>query len=107
MPNTKESIKRAIILASALLISTSAILAVELRAETIDAFNKFVASVEARLEPRFAGQHFLWSDEVPGLRQQLLNGAVIAQPAVGNGIVPLKGGLIQDWRGAIFIPHAS
>jgi hypothetical protein len=43
----------------------------------------------------------------PGLRQQLLNGAVIARPLEGNGIVPLKGGLVQDWRGAVFIPHAT
>lgn len=107
MSNTRESIKRTLILASALLISTSATLAVELRAETIDAFNKFVASVEMRLKPRFSGRYFLWSDEYPGLRQQLLNGVVIAQPEVGNGIVPLKGGLVQDWRGAIFIAHAT
>lgn len=94
-------------LASTLLIFAEAMLAVELRAETVDAFNKFIASVELRLEPRFSGQHFLWSDEFPSARQQLLNGMVIAQPVQGNGIVPLKGGLVQDWRGAVFIPHAS
>ncbi len=107
MSNTREGIKRLPILVSALLIFASAALAVELRAETIDAFNKFVAAVELRLESRFSGQHFLWSDEYPGVRQQLLNGAVVAQPVTGNGIVPLKGGLVQDWRGAIFIPRAS
>ena len=99
--------RRALILACALLFFASAALAVELKSETIDAFNKFVAAVEIRLEPRFSGQHFLWSEEVPGMRQQLLNGAVIAQPVVGNGIIPLKGGLIQDWKGAVFIPRAT
>lgn len=79
----------------------------ELKPETIDAFNKFIASVETRLEPCFKGQHFLWSDDSPGVRQQLLSGLVIAQPVEGNGIVPLKGGLVQDWRGAVFIPHAT
>ena len=63
--------------------------------------------MEIRLEPCFKGQHFLWSDEYPAVRQQLLNGAVIAQPVEGNGIVSLKGGLVQDWRGAVFIPHAT
>jgi hypothetical protein len=107
MLKIRENIQRTLIVASGLLIFASATLAVELRTETIDAFDKFVASVEMRLEPRFSGQHFLWSDEVPGVRQQLLNGSVIAQPAVGNGIVPLKGGLVQDWRGAVFIPRAT
>lgn len=99
--------KRTVILVSALAAFSSATLAVELRTETIDAFNQFVASVEMRLEPRFSGQHFLWSDEYPGTRQQLLNGAVIAQPVAGNGIFALRGGLVQDWRGAVFIPHVT
>ena len=99
--------KRPGILAAALLIFVEATLAVELRRETIDAFNKFITSVEMRLEPRFSGQHFLWSDEFPSMRQQLLSGMAIAQPVRGNGIVPLKGGLVQDWRGAVFISHAS
>lgn len=107
MSNIRAGIIRITILAAALLVFTTATLAVELRAETIDAFNRFVASVEMRLEPRFSGQHFLWSDEYPGLRQQLLNGVVIAQPVEGNGIVPLKGGLVQDWRGAVFIPRTT
>jgi hypothetical protein len=81
--------------------------AVELRAEVIDAFNTFIASVEMRLEPRFSGRSFLWSDEFPVVRQQLLKGMVIAQPVQGNGIVPLKGGLVEDWVGAVFIPRAN
>jgi hypothetical protein len=107
MSNRRAGIIRTSILAATLLIFTKATLAVELRAETIDAFNRFVASIEVRLEPRFSGQHFLWSDEYPGVRQELLNGAVVAQPVEGNGIVPVKGGLVQDWRGAVFIPRPS
>ena len=82
-------------------------LAVELKPETIEAFNKFIASVELRLEPCFAGRQFLWSDEFPGVRQQLLDGLVVAQPIHGNGTIALKGGLVQDWKGAVFIPRAS
>lgn len=107
MPVPRAAIRRAAVLATALLTLTSHAPAVELKAETVNVFNKFIVSVEARLEPRFNGQHFLWSDEIPSLRQQILNGEVIAQPVAGNGIVPLKGGLVQDWKGAIFIPHAS
>jgi hypothetical protein len=99
--------KRPAILAAALLIFAEATPAVELKSETIDAFNKFIASVEMRLDSRVSGQHFLWSDELPAVRQQLLNGMAIAQPVQGNGIVSLKGGLVQDWKGAVFISHAN
>ena len=102
-----SSVTRAAIPAVVLLALTKTALAVDLKIETIEAFNTFIAAVEMRLEPRFKGQHFLWLDEFPALRQQLLSGMVIAQPAQGNGIVPLKGGLVQDWRGAIFISHSN
>lgn len=100
-------LKRPTILAAVFLLFAKTSPAIELRTETIQAFNKFIASVEVRLEPRFSGRNFLWSDEFPAVRQELLKGIVIAQPVEGSGIVPLKGGLVQDWRGAVFIPHAS
>ena len=105
--NRRPALKNSVTLGAVLLIFTNTALAIELRAETVDSFNKFIASVETRLEPRFSGRTFLWSDELPGVRQQLLNGTVIAQPMQGNGVVSLKGGLVQDWRGAVFISHAS
>jgi hypothetical protein len=80
---------------------------VDLRRETVDAFDRYVAATETRLEPRFRGDHFLWPDESPGLREQLLQGSVIVKPSQGNGIVAIQGGLIQDWMGVIFIPGAS
>lgn len=79
----------------------------DLKPETVEAFNQFIASVETRLDSRFQGRQFLWSDESPGVRQRLLAGTVIAQPVRGNGVVPLRGGLVQDWMGAVFIPHAT
>ena len=100
-------LNRPTVLTAGFLVFVQASLAIDLRTETIEAFNKFIASVEMRLESRFSGRTFLWSDEFPVVRQQLLKGTVIAQPVQGNGIVPLKGGLVQDWRGAVFIPHAS
>jgi len=103
----RAGIIRTTILAVVLLVCAKAAHAIELRAETIDAFDRFVAAVETRLEPCFKGQHFIWSDDFPAVRQQLLNGAVIAQPLEGNGIIPLKGGLVQDWRGAVFVPHVT
>jgi hypothetical protein len=101
------SLKRPAILVAVLLLLANASLAIALKAETIKSFNKFIELVETRLEPRFSGRSFLWSDELPSVRLQLLKGEVVAQPMKGNGIVALKGGLVQDWRGAVFIPHAT
>ena len=102
-----NNLKRLTISAAALLFFAQSSLAVDLKPETIEAFNKLIASVETRLESRFQGRQFLWSDEIPGVRQQLLSGTVIAQPVPGSGNVALRGGMVQDWRGAVFIPHAS
>ena len=90
-----------------MLLSAQACLAVELKPETIDEFNRYIAAAEARLEPRWRGEHFLWFDESADLRQRILNGAVVTQPAQGNGIIAIKGGLIQDQIGAVFIPRTS
>ena len=81
--------------------------AVDLKPETVEAFNSYVADLEVRLQPRFRGDHFLWSDELPGLREQLLQGAVLVRPATGNGVVAVKNGLIEDWMGAVFVPRAT
>jgi hypothetical protein len=59
------------------------------------------------LQPRWSGEHFLWFDDSPAIRQQLLSGEIVAQPAVKGGVVNVPGGLIQDWVGAVFIPNTT
>lgn len=93
-------------LAALLLISSVPVCAAELRKETVDAFDRYVADLEARLEPRWHGSGFLWSDSLPQ-RDQLARGATLIEPARGNGNTEIKGGMIQDWAGAIFIPSAN
>ena len=84
--------------------------AVDLKPQTLQAYDKYIAEVEARLQPRWSGEHFLWFDDSPeaaAIRQKLLSGAVIAQPTHGNGVVSLPGGLVQDWIGAAFVPATT
>ncbi|HTW66802.1 MAG TPA: hypothetical protein VME17_19415 [Bryobacteraceae bacterium] len=59
------------------------------------------------MQSRWSGEHFLWFDDFPGLRQLLLAGDVIVRPVEGNGVVNLPGGLIQDWIGAVFVPDTN
>jgi len=82
-------------------------LAAELKHETIDAFESYIAATEARLEPRFRGDHFVWPDDSPELTAQLQHGSVIVRPSQGNGIIAIKNGLIQDWMGIVFIPSTN
>jgi hypothetical protein len=77
--------------------------AAELKKETIDAFDRYVAAAEERLQPRFRGDHFLWSDDVDSQRQQVSQGTVVIEPAQNRGITEIKGGLIHDWMGAVLI----
>ena len=80
--------------------------AVELKKDTVDAFDRYIADLEKRLQPRWHGEGFLWSDSL-SQRDQLPKGGILIQPARGNGNIEIKGGLIQDWIGAIFIPSSD
>jgi hypothetical protein len=81
--------------------------ALDLKPETTEAFDRYIASAEARMQPRLSGEHFLWFDDSPEIRPRLLGGSVVAQPVQGNGVVALPGGLIQDWIGAVFVPKTT
>ncbi len=94
------------VLAALLLIASLPAWGVELRKETVDAFNRYVADLEARLARRWHGDGFLWSDSLPQ-RDELERGVTLVEPGAGNGNIEVKGGLIQDWVGAIFIPSAN
>jgi hypothetical protein len=79
---------------------------VELKKETVAAFDKYISNLESQLDRRWHGENFLWSDTLPQ-RDQLQKGTILVQPAHGTGTVGLKSALIQDWIGAIFIPSAN
>jgi hypothetical protein len=82
-------------------------LGVDLKPETSEAYDRYIASTEAKLQPRWSGERFLWFDDSPEIRSHLMAGAIVAQPIEGNGIVTLPGGLIQDWIGAVFVPGTA
>jgi hypothetical protein len=94
-----------LLLLSVALIARSAF-AVDLTQATVDAFDRYIAATEERLDPRFRGTHFLWEADCPEWRQQLKRDALIIQPQ-SSGTIDIKGGMIQDWIGAVFIPDSS
>jgi hypothetical protein len=95
-----------LVLALVFLAAPRSVGAVDLHKETVEAFDKYVSDLEIHLDRRWHGAGFLWSDSLPN-RDQLQKGATLVQPASGNGNIGIKGGLIQDWIGAIFIPSTN
>ena len=78
--------------------------AAELKVDAIQAFDHYIASTEARLEPRFRGANFLGLGESPELLGKLQKGLILVQPVKGTGSIAVPGALIHDWSGAVFVP---
>ena len=78
-----------------------------MKPKTVEAYDGYIQATDAKMQPRWSGEHFLWFDDSPEIRGHLLGGGIVAQPIHGNGVVPLPGGLIQDWIGAVFVPQAT
>jgi hypothetical protein len=89
-----------------LLLTLALSKAADLKPDTVTAFDQYIAATEARLEPKFHGDGFLWSDDSAEARKTLQQGAIAIHPQRGNGTTSVKGGLIEDWLGAVFVPHA-
>jgi hypothetical protein len=80
---------------------------VDLKPETAEAFDRYIAATDTKMQARYGGEHFLWFDDSPAIRARLLAGEVVAQPVEDNGVVTLPKGLIQDWVGAVFVPDTT
>jgi hypothetical protein len=80
---------------------------VDLKPDTAEAFDRYIASTESKMQPRWTGEQFLWFQDSPSIRQRLVAGEVVVQPVQGTGIVALPSGLIQDWVGAVFVPDTT
>jgi hypothetical protein len=80
---------------------------VDLKPDTLQAFEKYVQTAEARLDQQARSDKFLWSDSVKDARKKLEKGQVLAEPFVGEGDVGIADGLIHDWVGAVWIPNVT
>jgi hypothetical protein len=89
-----------------LLLVPSVSAAADLKPDTIAAFDQYIAATEARLDSKLHKGSFLWSDDSADARKTLQQGAIAIHPQRGNGTTPVKGGLVEDWLGAVFVPHA-
>jgi hypothetical protein len=86
----------------------SALPAVELKPETLRAWEAYLRLADTRMKLRLAGSKpFLWADESPERLRQLRQGEILATPVDGRAKRNVPGGLIHDWLGSAFIPNAT
>ena len=82
--------------------------AAELQPETVRTFDRYIKDTESRLDARVRpGSVFLWTDEQAGRLSQVRAGKVAIENRSGQDMVPVTGGLIHDWIGAVFIPDTT
>jgi hypothetical protein len=80
---------------------------VQLKPETLQAFEAYVREAEAAMEQTLEGEAFLWSDGDPKRAKQVRQGKIVAQLWRGKSPVQAPSGLIHDWIGAAFLPGAT
>jgi hypothetical protein len=81
--------------------------AADLKSETVRQWEDYVKAADTRHANRLAQGAFLSSDEISGQTARLRNGEVVVTPANQNVPLKVQSGLIHDWNGAAFIPHAK
>ena len=83
-------------------------LVVKLKPETVAEFDRYVQSVESQLQERWQGKKpFLSLEDDAGEKQKVLAGDLYIKELPRGNTVAVTDGLIHDWVGAVFIPHAS
>jgi hypothetical protein len=82
--------------------------AVELKPETLKAWEEYTRAAESQMKTRLEpGHSFLWADEAPGRSSRLRRGEILVSPVAGRGWQSVPGGLIHHWIGAAFIRGAA
>jgi len=82
--------------------------AAELKKETLNAWDAYLAQENAQVKGRAARQDsFLWTDADPKRREQVQAGGVIVEAVGERNPLHVPGGLIHHWISAVFIPGAN
>jgi hypothetical protein len=82
--------------------------AMELKEQTVQAWETYVRAANARVEERASGRSpFLWVDEKPERVQRVRAGEILVAPVDSDNPHKVPHGLIHDWIGAMFLPNAK
>jgi hypothetical protein len=95
------------LLAAALLLPVR-VHAANLKAETVNAWDDYVQSVNVTLRDRVRlGGSFLWTYEDPARIAKVHGGEIVVAPAPGPSPRKVRGGLIHHWIAAAFLPNVK
>jgi len=82
--------------------------AASLKGETVGEWDRYVQSVEARLQERVSpGGAFLWVRDDAKRIAKVRSGEIVVAPAPGPSPRRVAGGLIHHWIGAAFLPDTK
>jgi len=77
---------------------------VQLKPETLQAFEDHIREAEAAMERTLTGPDFLWCDGDAKRAKQVREGKIIAGLWRGKNVIKAPSGLIHDWIGTVFVP---
>ena len=90
------------------LLLTSSVYSATLKPESIQAWDRYVASADAKMRARTQeSATFLWVDESPQRLQRVQSGETVVSETISGGGKKAPAALIHDWTGATFIPGAK
>jgi len=81
--------------------------AAELKQETLNAWDAYLAQENVHVKERAQGASFFWTDADTTRREQAKAGGVIVEAVGEHNPLHVPGGLIHHWIAAVFIPRAS
>jgi hypothetical protein len=81
----------------------------ELKPETLQAWNDYIAAAKTQLADQASSQQgsFLWIDREPERVQKVKTGEPAVEPSIKDNPKKIPHGLIHDWMGGIFVPNAT
>jgi hypothetical protein len=94
---------------AALLVISAAAYGAELKPATVEAFNRYSASVERRIEGQLSRGELMWIDAQPqrdAIYARLRRAELVIESALAPG-AKAPDGLIHHWVGAVFVPGAT
>jgi hypothetical protein len=95
-------------LAAILWAAPISLVAADLKPETLQQWEPYVKTVDARNRERLApGASFLSFDENPPQIARLRHGDIVVSPVGPHVPMKVPSGLIHDWMGAAFLPNTT
>ena len=91
-----------------LLLAPALLSAAEPQPVTLQAWDDYVRAAKMHMVMRARGRTpFLWLDEKQEIAQRVRAGEIVVEPLGGYSPHSVRGGLIHDWVGAMFLPKAQ